>query len=94
MKDYYVYVLASKRRGTLYVGLTSDLKKRVWEHKTKVVKGFTAQYDVTTLVYFEVFNSIELAQRRERRLKRWYRTWKIELVETHNPDWIDLYPTL
>ena len=94
MKDYYVYVLSNGPRGTLYVGVTSDLKKRVWEHKNKVVSGFTERHGIGRLVYFEVFNSIEFAIRREKRLKRWNRTWKIEAIEEKNPDWVDLYPSL
>lgn len=94
MKDYFVYVLANKPRGTFYVGVTSDLKRRVWEHKTKIVKGFTERYGVDRLVYFEMFNSVEAAIRREKRLKRWPRIWKIEAIEEKNPDWLDLYPTL
>ena len=91
MKESYVYILASKYNGTLYIGMTSDLVKRIWEHQTKFVSGFTAQYNVTKLVYYEIFNDIQLAAAREKRLKEWKRQWKIDLVQKMNPDWQDLY---
>ncbi|KTD33919.1 GIY-YIG nuclease family protein [Legionella israelensis] len=91
MKESYVYILASKRHGTLYIGLTSNLIKRVWEHKNKCVPGFTSRYNVAVLVYYEIFNDITLAAAREKRLKEWKRQWKIELIEKMNPDWRDLY---
>ena len=91
MKESYVYILASKYNGTLYIGMTSDLVKRVWEHKNKFVSGFTAQYNVTNLVYYEIFNDIQLAAAREKRLKEWKRQWKIDLIQKMNPDWQDLY---
>ena len=91
MKESYVYILASKYNGTLYIGITSDLVKRVWEHKSKFVAGFTAQYNVTKLVYYEMFNDIQLAAAREKRLKEWKRQWKIDLIQKMNPDWQDLY---
>ncbi|QDP73180.1 GIY-YIG nuclease family protein [Legionella israelensis] len=91
MKESYVYILASKRYGTLYIGLTSNLIKRVWQHKNKCVPGFTSKYNVTVLVYYEIFNDITLAAAREKRLKEWKRQWKIELIEKMNPDWRDLY---
>ncbi len=86
-----MYILASKYNGTLYIGMTSDLVKRVWEHKSKFVSGFTAQYNVTKLVYYEIFNDIQLAAAREKRLKEWKRQWKIDLIQKMNPDWQDLY---
>ena len=93
-KTFYVYLLASNMRGTLYVGVTSDLLKRVWEHKNKVVSGFTAKYGVDRLVWFEVHETLEAAFRREKQIKSWKRTWKIQLIEKDNPDWIDLYGSL
>ncbi len=89
-KSYFVYILASKRNGTLYVGVTNDLVRRVSEHKGKLVPGFTRQYRVDKLVYFEQYASILEARARERTLKRWLRIWKLELIETMNPDWRDL----
>lgn len=92
--QYFVYILASKRNGTLYVGVTSDLTKRVWEHKNDVVEGFTKEHGVKTLVYYEGHKDVEQAIRREKRLKRWDRKWKLELIEKDNPDWNDLYETV
>ena len=94
MKAYYVYIMANKLRGTLYVGVTSDLQRRAWEHRNKVVPGFTAKHNIDRLVYFEMFDDIEQAIRREKRLKRWYRSWKIKEIEEKNPNWVDLAPTL
>jgi putative endonuclease len=91
---FYVYLLASKPHGTLYVGVTSDLAKRVFEHKTKAVPGFTARYGVDTLVWFEAHDSAETAIRREKQIKEWKREWKFNLVEHDNPHWIDLYRSL
>ena len=91
---FYVYLLASKPYGTLYVGVTSDLAKRVWEHKNKVVSGFTARYDVDTLVWFETYDSAEAAIRLEKQIKEWKRDWKISLIENDNPRWIDRFPDL
>ena len=93
-KQYYVYILASKRNDTLYVGVTSDLIKRVYEHKNNLVTGFTQKYDVHNLVYYEVTESIESALRREKQLKKWKREWKIRLIEKGNPEWKDLYQEL
>jgi putative endonuclease len=90
-KDYYVYILASQRNGTLYVGVTSDLIKRVWEHKNKSIAGFTQKYNTDNLVYFEQCSDIESAIKREKRLKRYSRKWKLELIEKENPEWRDLY---
>ena len=87
---YFVYMLASKRNGTLYVGVTNDLSRRVGEHKAGVVPGFTRQYRVDRLVYAEGYSSIIEARARERSLKRWRRDWKIQLIEKANPDWNDL----
>lgn len=91
MKAYYVYILCNKRNGTLYVGSTSDLVKRVWEHKNKVVSGFTEKYDVNQLVYYEEHGSYVEAARREKRFKNWCRQWKLNLIENFNPSWCDLY---
>ena len=91
MKKYYVYILASKRNGTLYVGVTSNLVKRVWEHKNKIVKGFTEKYNVDLLVYFEEYDNPAEAIKREKNIKAWRRNWKLQLIEKDNPDWRDLY---
>ena len=89
-----MYILANKKHWTLYVGVTSDLIKRIYEHKEKVVDGFTKKYDIWLLVYFEAHSSIEEAIKREKLLKRWKRDWKIRLIEDNNPDWNDLYEDL
>ncbi|HYG87701.1 MAG TPA: GIY-YIG nuclease family protein [Azospirillum sp.] len=93
-KKFYVYILASQRKGTLYVGVTSDLARRLEEHRTGAVPGFTSQYGVKTLVHYEVYNDAENAILREKRLKKWNRDWKIRLIEEGNPDWSDLHTTL
>ena len=90
----YVYILASKRYGTLYVGVTGDLVARVYEHKNDLVDGFTKKYGVHTLVYYLQFEDIEAAILEEKRLKRWKRAWKIKLIEENNPVWRDLYPEI
>lgn len=90
-KQFYVYILASGIHGTLYIGVTSDLIGRVWQHKHKITEGFTSQYGVDKLVYFEVHQNAESAIRREKRLKFWQRRWKIDLVEKINPQWHDRY---
>ena len=89
-----VYMLASRRNGTLYIGVTSDLIKRIWEHKNNVVEGFTRTYEVHLLVWYELHESMESAIRREKALKEWKRGWKLRLIESRNPEWNDLYPTL
>jgi len=86
-----VYILASRRNGTLYVGVTSDLVKRVWEHKNHLAEGFTKRYGVRTLVWFERHETMESAIAREKAIKEWKRRWKLELIEGQNPDWRDLY---
>ncbi|MFH1759085.1 MAG: GIY-YIG nuclease family protein [Patescibacteria group bacterium] len=91
MKIYYVYILASKRRGTLYVGVTDYLMRRVYQHKHGLVEGFTKKYKVNRLVYYEQTNDVMSAINREKQLKRWRRQWKIELIEKDNPEWKDLY---
>ena len=88
--QFFVYILASKRNGTLYVGVTNNLARRLSEHKAKLVPGFTRKYEVDQLVHFEVFDSILEARAREHVLKRWRRVWKIALIEKLNPDWRDL----
>ena len=90
-KQPAVYVLASKRNGTLYIGVTSDLTKRVWEHKNDLVEGFTKRYSVHRLIWYELHNSMESAIKREKSMKEWKRAWKLELIESVNPDWEDLY---
>jgi len=94
MKQPCVYILSSKRNGTLYVGVTSDLIGRIWQHRTDEIEGFTKQYGVHVLVYFEFYSAMEDAIQREKRVKRWRRAWKLALIEEHNPDWYDLYPGL
>jgi putative endonuclease len=91
IKNYYVYILASKRNGTLYVGVTSNLAKRIYEHKHKLIGGFTKKYNVDRLVYYETTQDVESAILREKRLKKWKRQWKVELIERKNPNWKDLY---
>ncbi|UUX50860.1 GIY-YIG nuclease family protein [Nisaea acidiphila] len=90
----FLCILASKRNGTLYTGVTSDLTARVAQHKRGMAGGFTAQYGVKTLVYFELHETMENAVRRERQVKKWRRRWKLELIERQNPRWRDLYPDL
>ena len=94
MKTYYVYILASKRNGTLYIGVTNDLIRRVYEHKQDLVKGFTKKYKVHRLVYFEHTPDINSAFNREKQLKKWKRKWKIALIEKENLEWRDLYNEL
>ena len=90
-KQFYVYTLASKRNGTLYIGITSGLVQRIWQHKNKMVEGFTQKYNVNKLVYYEVHPNAESAITREKQMKKWRRSWKIRLIEEKNPDWKDLY---
>jgi putative endonuclease len=89
-----VYILASKKNGTLYVGVTSDLVKRVWQHKNGLAEGFTRRYGVHQLVWFELHDNMESAIQREKRIKRWKRKWKLDLIEKFNPNWQDRYPTI
>ncbi|MBI9040709.1 GIY-YIG nuclease family protein [Lutibacter sp.] len=88
--QYYVYILSSKIRGTLYVGMTNDLQRRINEHKTRIKKGFTEKYGVHKLVYFETFQFVKDAITREKNIKKWKRDWKIELIEKENKKWLDL----
>lgn len=89
---YYVYLLASKKHGTLYLGVTNDLIRRVYEHRTKAAPGFTSRYDIGKLVWFEIYDNAITAVAREKELKKWRRDWKIRLIEENNPNWDDLYP--
>ena len=91
-KLFFVYITASKARGVLYVGMTSDISGRAWQHRERQIDGFTKRYWVNRLVYFEVHHNAATAQRREWLMKRWRRDWKIELIEKNNPTWRDLYP--
>ena len=91
---YYVYIMASKRNGTLYIGVTNDLIRRVYEHKNNLVEGFTNKYRVHKLVYWEQSENIESALQREKQLKIWKRQWKLALIEEHNANWQDLYEQL
>jgi len=96
MRDhlYYVYILASRRNGTLYVGVSNDLMRRTWEHKSDLIEGFTKTYGVHRLFYFELYEDVNAAIAREKRLKKWNRAWKIRLIEEKNSGWNDLYDRL
>ena len=94
MKNYYVYILTSQRNGTLYIGVTSNLIQRVWQHKSGEVPGFTSEYKVHQLVYYEMHDDILMSLKREKNLKAWKRAWKLGLIGHNNPDWKDLYLTL
>ncbi|NMB92176.1 MAG: GIY-YIG nuclease family protein [Parcubacteria group bacterium] len=91
MHQYYVYILTNKNNTVLYTGVTNDLIRRVYEHKNKLIPGFTMKYNICKLVYYETYDNIEDAIQREKRIKKWYRHWKIELINKFNPDWKDLY---
>jgi putative endonuclease len=91
---YYVYILASRRDGAIYVGITNDLVRRVYEHRAKAVPGFTSKYNITRLVWFEVYDDPVSAVSREKELKKWKRVWKIELIEAQNAAWDDLYESI
>ena len=93
-EDFYIYILASQRRGTLYIGVTSDLVKRAYEHKNGRADGFTKKYKIYRLVYYEVIRNAKAALSREKQMKKWNRLWKIKLIEEHNPEWVDLYDSL
>jgi putative endonuclease len=93
-RHFAVYILASRRNGTLYIGVTSDLVKRIWEHRQEFVEGFTKEYGVKMLVWYELHDNAESAITREKQLKKWNRSWKTRLIEEANPYWNDLYPTL
>ena len=94
MKQPCVYILSSQRNGTLYIGITSNLVKRVWEHKGHLAEGFTKEYGVDRLVWYEAHETMESAILREKQLKKWNRAWKIRLIEEVNPDWKDLYESI
>jgi putative endonuclease len=94
MKTYYVYMMASRKNGTLYIGVTSDLVRRVWQHKNDILEGFTQKYGVHRLVWYESTTDAHTAIQREKRLKKWRRQWKIDLIEEDNPNWEDLYGSL
>ncbi|MCD4657465.1 MAG: GIY-YIG nuclease family protein [Planctomycetes bacterium] len=91
MKNYFIYILASKRNGTLYIGFTNDILKRIYQHKEGLLDGFTKNYKVHLLVYFEQTSDVHSAIKREKQLKKWERSWKLELIESTNPEWNDLY---
>ena len=94
MNNYYVYILTNKKDGVLYIGVTNDVKRRVWEHKQKIVKGFTKKYNVDRLMYFEQTSDVHAAIEREKQVKKWKREWKVELIEKDNKAWSDLYEIL
>jgi putative endonuclease len=91
---YYVYILASRRDGAIYVGITNDLVRRTYEHRSKAVPGFTAKYNITRLVWFEIYDDLISAISREKESKKWKRAWKVQLVEKTNPTWDDLYESI
>jgi len=93
-KQPAVYILASKRNGTLYIGVTSDLVKRIWQHKNNMIEGFTKRYGVHQLVWYELHENMQSAIEREKQMKGWKRKWKLELIESMNPNWQDLYHTV
>ena len=89
-----VYILASKKNGTIYIGVSSNLQKRVWQHKNNEVEGFTKRYKVHMLVYYELHDDITVAITREKQMKKWKREWKINLIEKNNPNWVDLWENI
>jgi putative endonuclease len=94
MNQYYVYIITNQKYGTLYIGVTNDIIRRIWDHKQKTIKGFSEKYNLDKLVYYETTESIETAITREKQLKNWQRQWKIEMIDKFNPEWTDLYSTL
>jgi putative endonuclease len=92
--SYYVYILASRKDGAIYIGVTNDLVRRIFEHRTKAVPGFTSKYDITRLVWFEIYDDPISAISREKELKKWRRSWKVQLIEAKNPKWDDLYDSI
>src|SRR5215217_8210552 len=93
-KAGYVYIVASRRNGTIYIGSTSNLPKRIWEHRTGAISGFTRKHGCKLLVWFDVFDTIQAARHRELQMKEWHRAWKLRVIEERNRKWLDLYPTL
>jgi len=91
---YYVYLLASRKDGALYIGVTNDLIRRTFEHRSKIIKGFTSRYNITKLVWFEIYDDPVSAISREKELKKWRRSWKVALIEQENPNWNDLYESI
>ena len=91
MKQSYIYIVTNKKHGVLYTGVTSNLIKRIFEHKNKMVNGFSKKYNLDKLVYYEIFEDIYIAIQREKQIKKWYRSWKIDLISNFNPNWSDLY---
>jgi putative endonuclease len=91
---YYVYILASRKDGAIYIGMTNDMVRRIYEHRTKVVQGFTSKYNITRLVWFEIYEDPISAISREKELKKWRRAWKVQLIEAQNPQWDDLYESI
>lgn len=94
MNQYYVYIITNQKYGTLYIGVTNDIIRRIWDHKQKTIKGFSEKYNLDKLVYYETTESIETAITREKQLKNWQLQWKIEMIDKFNPEWTDLYSTL
>ena len=94
MKAGFVYIMANRKNGAIYIGVTSDLVKRVWEHRNGLVPGFTKRYGCKVLVWYEAYNDLQEARQRELQMKEWKRAWKVRLIEEANLDWADLYPTL
>lgn len=94
MKQFYVYILSNERNGTLYTGVTSDLLKRIYEHKNDLVEGFSKRYGIHNLVWYEMHETAESAISREKQIKKWQRKWKLELIDKSNPFWDDLYKEL
>src|SRR5438552_18189912 len=92
--SYYVYIIASRRDGAIYIGVTNDIVRRAYEHRIKAVPGFTSKYNITQLVWFEVYDDPVSAITREKELKKWKRTWKIQLIQAENPEWKDLYESI
>ena len=94
MRPGFVYLMTSRRNGTVYLGCTSDLRARVWQHRTKVIAGFSKEHGCTLLVWYEAHDDIQTARLRERQMKKWKREWKLELIERDNPQWMDLFDSL
>jgi putative endonuclease len=92
--SYYVYIIASRRDGAIYIGVTNDIVRRVYEHRIKAVPGFTSRYNITRLVWFEIYDDPITAISREKELKKWKRSWKVQLIEKDNPEWNDLYESI